>query len=55
MDQLQYILARPISKQGPEVHKAIKDMVTEFLMDENVSAKEVLDKTEKQCMEILNE
>lgn len=55
VDQLQYILARPISKQGPEVHKAIKDMVTEFLMDENVSAKEVLDKTEKQCLEILNE
>lgn len=55
VDQLEYIVARPITAAATEAYSNVKTMIEEFLLDTSLQPKDVLEKYEKICNEILAE
>ncbi|MFR4596179.1 MAG: ABC transporter substrate-binding protein [Oscillospiraceae bacterium] len=53
VDQLEYIVPRPITAAAAEAYSNIKNMLEEFLLDPSVTPETILEKYEKICNEIL--
>lgn len=52
-DQLEYIVPRPTTAAASEAYSKIKTMLEEFLLDTSIQPKDILDKYEPICNEIL--
>ena len=53
VDQLEYIVPRPITAAAAEAYSNIKNMLEEFLLNPSVTPETILEKYEKICNEIL--